>query len=98
MTSTSPDEKSAVKPPYRIQWDRENWMVRQLLDITGVHIGAIGLTTLEQRQEQIRTLIKRYGLADTVIGRPSGKPVTWRDMYLRAFGLPLDQPSQASLL
>lgn len=98
MTSPGVDAKSAVKPSYRVQWDRENWMVRKLLDITGVRVGATGLTTLEQRQDQIRELIARHNLTDKVIGRPSGKPVTWAMMFTQTFGVPLVEAPQGSLL
>lgn len=77
-----------VKSAYRIQFDRERWMAAELKALTKVSAGE-GLTTLEQRQTKIRELILDNGLADVVIGRPSGKTVTWRSSFRQTYGVDL---------
>lgn len=87
------------KPDFRIQRDRENWMVEKLYELVKTNVRS-GLTTLEQRREHIRKIILENGLADIVIGRPSGQPVTWSSYFERTYGVPLavEVQPQAMLL
>lgn len=83
---------------------REARLIGKMYKATGMHISAVGLTTMETRSVHMRELINRHALADAdlppdikgdgsmqrFVDRTTGKPMTFRGAFLAAYGFPLD--------
>jgi hypothetical protein len=72
-----------------LQLYSEQWLIRKLQKFTKQFLDA-GVTTAEERCENIRAAILAHGLADTVIGRGrDGQRVTYALAFWRLYGCEL---------
>lgn len=82
---------------------REARLIGKLWKVTGAHISAVGLTTIESRQEHTRELISRHSLADVELPPDEkadgvvqhlvdaeGRRITFAAAFELAYDLPLD--------
>lgn len=70
----------------------EDWICRRLrLDLFA------GTTTPDERRERLRREILERDLAEAIAGKRKGHPAeTWRDIFERVYGQPLEAAERAA--
>lgn len=71
-----------TRSQHRRDTEREAWICERLRlrDLFA------GVTTIEVRRDRLKVVLLERGLTESIAGRMSGKPITWRQLFKELYG------------